>query len=303
MKHLNIYKNENFNSKSLTSYITEYIIKKKLDTPINSEDKYHPQTKEELIENIKECFNNEDYNLNCIDTSKITDMSNLFDSYVNKTLDIKFNFDVSKWDVSNVTNMESMFFNCKKFDCDLSNWDVSKVENMHSMFINCISFEGKGLDKWNVGNVVDMCNIFRNCYNFTGKYIENWDTHNVENIKSAFLDNRNFNGDLSKWNISKVKSTLNLFRGCENFSGEWISKWDVSNIKEMDYMFKGCENFDCDLSNWDVSNVETMAEMFYYCKKFTGKGLENWNVSKVKNTDDIFWYCHNLKNKPIWYKE
>ena len=266
--------------KHLNTYITEYIIKKKLDKPIDSEDhyEYFPKTKEELISNIKGLFYNGETDLNSIDTSKITDMSNLFDSYINKTPDIKFNFDVSKW-------------------------DVSKVENMHSMFINCISFEGKGLDKWNVGNVVDMCNIFRNCYNFTGKYIENWDTHNVENIKSAFLDNRNFNADLSKWNISRVKSTLNLFMGCKNFSGEWIYKWDVSNIKEMDYMFKGCENFDCDLFNWDVSNVETMAEMFYYCKKFTGKGLENWNVSKVKNTNDMFWYCHNLKNKPIWYKE
>ena len=144
--------------KQLNQYINEYIIKKKLDKPIDSSGyKYYPKTKEELISNIKGLFYNGETDLNSIDTSKITDMSNLFDSYINKTPDIKFNFDVSKWDVSNVTNMESMFFNCKKFDCDLSNWDVSKVENMHSMFINCISFEGKGLDKWNVGNVVDMC--------------------------------------------------------------------------------------------------------------------------------------------------
>ena len=38
MKHINSYKNESFNSKSLTSYITEYIIKKKLDKPIDSSD-------------------------------------------------------------------------------------------------------------------------------------------------------------------------------------------------------------------------------------------------------------------------
>ena len=37
--------------KHLNTYITEYIIKKKLDTPIDSEYKYYPQTKEELIEN------------------------------------------------------------------------------------------------------------------------------------------------------------------------------------------------------------------------------------------------------------
>ena len=131
--------------KHLNTYITEYIVKKKLDKPINSEDHfdYFPETKQELIKNIEECLNSKNYNLNCIDTSKRTDMSNLFDSYVNKTRDIKFNFDVSKWDVSNVTNMESMFSRCIKFNCDLSNWDVHNVEDMGYMFYNCDSLKNK----------------------------------------------------------------------------------------------------------------------------------------------------------------
>ena len=42
--------------KHLNTYITEYIVKKKLDKPINSEDHfdYFPETKEELIKNIEE---------------------------------------------------------------------------------------------------------------------------------------------------------------------------------------------------------------------------------------------------------
>ena len=41
--------------KHLNTYITEYIIKKKLDKPIDSEDhyEYYPKTKDELIYNIK----------------------------------------------------------------------------------------------------------------------------------------------------------------------------------------------------------------------------------------------------------
>ena len=67
--------------KHLNQFITEYIIKKKLDKPINSEDNYEyfPKTKEELISNIKELFDKGETNLNSIDTSKITDMSHLFE--------------------------------------------------------------------------------------------------------------------------------------------------------------------------------------------------------------------------------
>ena len=144
MKHLNTYKNESFNMKSMATYITEYIIKKKLDEPIDSEDhyEYYPKTKQELIYRIKQLIEQDIYDFNCIDTSNITDMSNLFDlglDYINK------NFDVSEWDVSNVEYMQNMFHNCINFDCDLSNWDVSKVKDMKEMFTNCHYFKGKGL--------------------------------------------------------------------------------------------------------------------------------------------------------------
>ena len=47
--------------KHLNTYITEYIIKKKLDKPIDSEHnyKYFPKTKEELISNIDELLDKE----------------------------------------------------------------------------------------------------------------------------------------------------------------------------------------------------------------------------------------------------
>ena len=89
------------NMKTLQHYITEKIL-------INKNSKiaynYHPKTKDELEDIIKQKIESEgnECDLNDIDTSNITDMSWLFN-------DIEFNGDISKWDVSNVKNMDNMF--------------------------------------------------------------------------------------------------------------------------------------------------------------------------------------------------
>ena len=127
--------------KHLNQFITEYIVKKKLNKAINSEDHYdyYPETKEELIENIEELVSKDIYDFNCINTSAITDMSYLF-----KHIDLyKVNFNISKWNVSNVTNMNYMFKECSIFDGDLSNWDVSNVKDTRYMFYYCNSLKNK----------------------------------------------------------------------------------------------------------------------------------------------------------------
>ena len=199
--------------KRLNQFINEYIVKKKLDKPIDSEDHYDyfPETKKELIKNIVEVFNSGKTNLNCIDTSKITDMSNLFDSSnYNKSLD---NIDISKWNVSNVKYMQFMFDGYENFNCDLSNWDVSKVENMKGIFSWCIKFNCD-LSKWDVSNVTDMSFMFDNC--------------------------KNFDCDLSKWNVSNVEDMSCMFSGCEKFEGKCLNKWNINKVRNMDFMFDNC---------------------------------------------------------------
>ena len=118
--------------KQLNQFITEYIVKKKLDKPIYSEDHYDyfPETTDELIKVIRMLLDKGETNFNCIDTSKITDMSGLFTYNIFNDLV----FDVSGWNVSNVTNMKSMFSGCIKFNCDLNNWNVSKVKKNSGVF-------------------------------------------------------------------------------------------------------------------------------------------------------------------------
>ena len=135
--------------KQINQFITEYIIKKKLETPINSEDHYdyYPKTKDELIENLNELISKDIYDFNCIDTSNITDMTHLFDMSLKQL--IKHNLRFANFDISG--------------------WDVSKVENMKGMFKKCESFEGKGLENWNINNVKSMNYMFDGCTSLKNK--------------------------------------------------------------------------------------------------------------------------------------
>ena len=101
--------------KSLQNYITEKIL-------INKNSKlaynYHPKTKDELKDIIKQKIESEgnECDLNDIYTSNITDMSKLFEAS-------EFNGNISNWDVSNVTDMTHMF-RMSKFNNDISKWNV-----------------------------------------------------------------------------------------------------------------------------------------------------------------------------------
>ena len=213
--------------KHLNTYITEYIIKKKLDKPIDSEDhyKYFPKTREELIENIKELINNKIYDLNCIDTSKITDMSKLFWNKLNITNKLNINVDVSKWNVSKVTNMSYMFYECEKFDCDLSKWDVSNVTNMRCIFSGCTRFKGKGLENWDVSNVENMHYMLIGCENLICD-LSNWNVSNVKDMECMFYNCKKLNFDLSKWNINNVENIKDMFTYCTSLKNKpsWYKK-------------------------------------------------------------------------------
>ena len=134
---------------NINTYITEKFRINK-DTNIKKHYTYCPENKEQLKELIHQLFRErgDEADLNDIDVSKITDMSSLFES----SEYIFMNFNISQWDVSNVTSMTEMFSDCGKFNCDISEWDVSNVKYMNYMFYGCSSFE-QDLSNWNVENV------------------------------------------------------------------------------------------------------------------------------------------------------
>ena len=58
-----------------------------------------------------------------------------------------------------------MFADARSFNQPLNKWNVSKVTDMDSLFWGATSFN-KPLNKWNVFNVTDMKGMFGNASSF-----------------------------------------------------------------------------------------------------------------------------------------
>ena len=230
---------------------------------------YHPKNKEELKDIIKQLLDKRgpDADLNDIDTSKITDMSHLFQHVYPQNIDIRF------WDVSNVEDMSFMFYVCSNFNCDLSQWDVSKVKNMYGMFELCENFNSD-LSQWDVSNVEIMQHMFYSCFNFEGLGLDNWKVKNCKNMISMFTKCNSLNCDLTNWSSYLSDNVLcaYMFNQCnpDFIMPEWYKERfniDVEDLEKLVYeKYKNNDN---------IINILHQSELNGK-KKYIGNKVSLW---------------------------
>ncbi|MGB0523329.1 MAG: BspA family leucine-rich repeat surface protein [Flammeovirgaceae bacterium] len=184
-------------------------------------------------------------------------------------------------DLSNVTDMSSMFRDARSLNVDLNNWDVSNVTNMNAAFRNAIVFNGQ-IGNWDVSNVTNINDMFRGAQVFN-QDISNWNVSNLIDMQKTFQLARAFNQDISSWNISKVTNMRFAFSAATSFNQD-LSTWDVSNVTDMNGLFHSATSFNQDLSAWDVSQVMNMADLFQLATAFD-QNLGSWNISRVTRAD------------------
>ena len=262
-----------------------------------------------MVGMFSECVVKNNMNLSALNTSKVKNMSNMFDNAHIPSVSL------SGLDCSEVTDMEAMFMNARISQIDLTGLRTSKLTNMGSMFEGCQIKDNLDLSGFNTEKVTSMSSLFENC-TATGICLASFKTSNVTNMSSMFsgcskltsLDLTTFNTENVQSNYSMFKDCSSLtsltlgnfyvgfstnlsamFQGCSALTSVDLSKFNTANVIDMQYMFDGCKSLaSLDVSMFDTGNVLNMCNMFSGCSSLTELDLMNFSTSNVQTMDNMF---------------
>jgi surface protein len=267
-----------------------------------------------LFRAFKDCTNiGSSGNMNGWDTSKVTNMSEMFygaSSFnmpignwdVSSVTDMSymfsgaslFNQPIGGWNVSSVTNMERMFYEASSFNQLIGTWDVSSVTSMSEMFSFASSFN-MPIGNWDVSSVTDMSYMFSGASSFN-QPLDFWDVSSMVSMQGIFMGADLFNQPIGSWDVSSVTGMINIFSGASSFN-QPLNGWDVSSVIYMINMFSGASSFNQPLGDWDVSSVTNMSEMFSGASSFN-QPLGDWDVSSVIKMSEMFSGASSF-NQPL----
>ena len=241
------------------------------------------------VQDMTQMFNSSSFNnggspsISGWSTYNVTNMSGMF-------IATPFNQNIDNWDVSNVTDMNVMFFLATSFNQPLNSWNVSSVTNMTNMFSQATSFN-QPLNSWNVSSVTSMSGMFNLATSFN-QPLNSWNVSNVQYMNSMFNQASVFNQPLNSWDVGSVTNMSSMFRGAQLFNQN-VGSWDVSNVTIMTLMFQGNPSLNSfnnggssSISGWSTSNVTSMFGMFNSTP--FNQNIGNWNVSKVTDFGGMF---------------
>ena len=232
--------------------------------------------------------------LSGLDTSNVTNMSNMFEGNKNLT-----SLNLNGLNTSNVTQMNSMFRSCGQLlTLDLSSFNTSNVENMSYMFFGLGSIKTLDLSNFNTSKVKNMSCMFEQVSNITDLDLSNFDMRNVVTMARMFSGMSMLQTiNLSSFNTTQqVRDMSNMFTYCASLTNLDMSNFDTSNVENMNYMFQDCNKIKkLDLRNFDTSKVTSMDGMFLRCYSLIEVNVSNFNTRNVISMTRMFENTRSLQ--------
>ena len=175
------------------------------------------------------------------------------DYYVNNIKEVDF----SHVNTSSLTSLKSTFAGCKKLttvktpESTASYWDLSNVTDMSTMFNGCVNLRNIDVSNWNTSNVTDISYMFSNCYMLETLNTSKWDLRKLGKASYAFyncwrLKSLTFGSNFKLSHLSAVNVT-NMFQNM--YASRYIDFFasnDVNAINEsnFDYLIGSYTTYD-----------------------------------------------------------
>ena len=103
----------------------------------------------------------------------------------------EFNADLSKWDISRVSDLTTAFKNAVAFNADLSLWDTSELTTLYSSFYNAKLFNSD-ISKWKLSKLIHLTDTFQQAESFNVD-VSKWDVRTLNYMTRAFKQATSFN--------------------------------------------------------------------------------------------------------------
>ena len=207
--------------------------------------------------------------------------------------------DLSDFDTSKVTDMQSMFYKCTSLkSIKFVNIDTSKVKSMLNMFANCSSLTFFDVSGFQTSNVEDMEGMFYACYSLVSLDLSNFDTSSNKYVYKMFMDCFNLKYlDLNGFKTSKVGSFRFMFSNCSSLKSLDLSSFDTSIAYNTDYMFYGCTSLtSLNLSNFVTNDIYNMEYMFAECRNLSYINFQNL----IEKPDSYYGYQFFSKDNILY---
>lgn len=228
------------------------------------------------------------YNLENLDVSQISDFSQVFESSY-------YNGNLSKWNMSNALNMDSMFLGSDFNNDSICNWNLPNLESLKKTFQNTIfNFD---LSNWNFSKVKYIDFIFFKNKEFNQPF-NGIDTKNLLSMNYSFAYAEKFNQPLDKLITKNVNNFSGAFFNAKSFN-QSLDNWNVSKGKDFSYMLTNSKS-PTNILLWDINKKANMnyfalnnKELFQICNK--GNNIPD-------STNNFFKWLEKTHNK-ILYRE
>lgn len=168
---------------------------------------------------------------------------------------------ISYNDTSNVTKMNSMFFECTNLTT-IPQFNTSSCTTMSRMFSNCEALTT--IPQLNTSNVTNMSEMFLGCYALT---------------------------TIPQLNTSKVTDMSHMFNSCKELTT--IPQLDTSNVTKMTTMFISCYKLTT-IPQLNTSKVTSMSYVFSNCYKLTTIDITHMKFTSTSYTNNFANNCYSL---------